>query len=86
MAEPESAVLPITPYPIGCLSPQVTGYFSIHQAVLRAHRMLYRADVQTTKDSRTPFHAVSGLGGGRRGPINARAQAGQAAVAAEQLQ
>lgn len=43
MAEPESAVLPITPYPIGALKPLV-------RVLHRRYCQLPRADVQTTKN------------------------------------
>jgi hypothetical protein len=55
MAEPESAVLPITPYPIGCLKPLVRAYSAEqhkHLPVFWNHRRQpLSADVQTTKDS-----------------------------------
>src|ERR1700744_3803100 len=35
MAEPESAVLPITPYPIGCLEPLVSARLADHYQRLR---------------------------------------------------
>jgi hypothetical protein len=38
MAEPESAVLPITPYPIGFEEPQVSALHTV-----------FKADEQTTK-------------------------------------
>ena len=66
MAEPESAVLPITPYPIGCLYPQVTGNFRSGQPVQRRRRLLYRADVHTTKDLRLAFSRLRGGSGSNR--------------------
>ena len=55
MAEPESAVLPITPYPIGCLKPLVRANSTEQNKHLRTFwKRRYQplsADVQTTKDS-----------------------------------
>jgi hypothetical protein len=54
MAEPESAVLPITPYPIGCLKPLVRAYSADQNNRLPAfwnrRCQPLSADVQTTKD------------------------------------
>jgi hypothetical protein len=59
MAEPESAVLPITPYPIGCLKQLVRGFSAVDTRSCGAAASRPRADVQTTKQS------------GRRSPVAA---------------
>jgi hypothetical protein len=55
MAEPESAVLPITPYPIGCLKPLVRAHSTEQTKRLSAfwnrRCQPLSADEQTTKDS-----------------------------------
>jgi hypothetical protein len=49
MAEPESAVLPITPYPIGGLKQLVKGFRRLCDGHAAAAASCPRADVQTTK-------------------------------------
>ena len=51
MAEPESAVLPITPYPIGCLKLLVKGFPQTLCSSCGRCCQPFWADVQTTKQS-----------------------------------
>jgi hypothetical protein len=70
MAEPESAVLPITPYPIGCLEPLVRAHSAEpHKWSSDRYCQPLSADVQTTKN-------LGSLVAGSPQPV-------QAAVAAE---
>ena len=83
MAVPETAVLPITPYPIGRLSPLVTGYFPARRPVRVTTGLSMpgrRADYQRF---RVGFSRAGCCG---RRAVPTGAQARHAAVATEQLQ
>jgi hypothetical protein len=81
MAEPESAVLPITPYPTDPLKRLVAGLRRPSPGRAAAAAGRPRADEQTTKDLvRAPARLP------RRELVARRAQAVQGAVPAQQFQ